>query len=89
MTHLGSVQSSSIPGGDATAQQTHFVQRGPVVHFGQGDLSHHCVLGERAAAHEVKEALAFAGETGRPVRHHAFALLEPGGETAGEQDCHA
>lgn len=78
--HLGGVQSCSITGGDATAQQTHFVQRGSVVHLRQGDLRHHGVLGERAAAHEVEQALAFAGEAGGPVRHQAFTLREPGGD---------
>lgn len=48
-----------------------------MVHFGQGDLSHNSVLRERAAAHEVEETLAFAGETGCPVWHQAFALSDP------------
>ena len=78
LTHLGSVQRCSIAGCDTTAQQTHLVQRGLVIHFGQGDLSHHCVLRECAAAHEVEEALALAGETGGPIWHQAFALSEPG-----------
>lgn len=49
-----------------------------MVHFGQGDLSHHGVLRECATAHEMEEALAFARETGRPIWHQAFALSEPG-----------
>lgn len=48
-----------------------------MVHFGQRDLGHHSELSECAAAHEVEEALAFAGEAGRPVWHQAFALSEP------------
>lgn len=77
LAHLGGVQSSSITSGDTTAQQTHFVQRGPVVHLCEGDLRHHGVLGERAAAHEVEQALAFAGKSGGPVWHQAFTLREP------------
>lgn len=69
VAHLGCVQSSSIPSGDATAQQTHLVQRGSVVHFGQGDLSHHSVLRESATAHKVEKTLAFAGETACPIWH--------------------
>lgn len=76
-TCLGGVESGSVAGGDATAQQADLVQRGPAVHLGQRDLSHHSELGERAAAHEVEEALAFAGETRRPIGHQAFALSEP------------
>lgn len=49
-----------------------------MVHFGQGDLSHHGVLRECATSHEVEEALAFAGETACSIRHQAFTLSEPG-----------
>lgn len=77
LANLGGVQSSSITSGDTTAQETYFVQRGPVVHLCQGDLRHHSVLGECAAAHEVEQALAFAGKSGGPIRHHAFTLREP------------
>lgn len=77
LTYFGSVNSSSISSGDATAQQANLIQRGPRVHFSQGDLSHHGVLWERTAAHEVEEALAFAGETACPIWHQAFALSEP------------
>lgn len=78
LTHLGGVQSRPVARGDAAAQQAHLVQRGLRVHFGQRDLSHHSELGEGAAAHEVEEALAFAGETGRPVWHQAFTLSDSG-----------
>lgn len=82
LTHLGSVQSSSVACGDAAAQQTHLVQRSPAVHLGQGDLGHHGVLREGAAAHEVEEALAFAGETCRPIWHQTLALGEPAEQDA-------
>lgn len=61
LAHLGGVQSSSITSGDTTAQQTHFVHWCPVVHLCKGDLRHHGVLGERAAAHVVEQVLAFVG----------------------------
>lgn len=77
-THLGGVQSRPVARCDAAAQQAHLVQRGLRVHFGQRDLSHHSEFGEGAAAHEVEEALAFAGETGRPVWHQAFTLSDSG-----------
>lgn len=48
-----------------------------MVHLCQGDLRHHSVLGERAAAHEVEQALAFAGKPGGPIWHQAFTLREP------------
>lgn len=48
-----------------------------MVHLCQGDLRHHSVLGERAAAHEVEQALAFAGKSGGPIWHQAFTLREP------------
>lgn len=73
-THLGSVQGCSVARGDAAAEQTHLVQGGFGVHFGERDLSHHGVLGEGAAAHEVEETLAFAGETARPIWHQASTL---------------
>lgn len=48
-----------------------------MVHLCQGDLRHHSVLGKRAAAHEVEQALAFAGKSGGPIWHQAFTLRQP------------
>lgn len=77
-THLGSVHSCSVARGDTAAEQTHLVKGGLGVHFGERDISHHSVLGEGAAAHEVEEALAFAGETACPIRHQASTLSDSG-----------
>lgn len=87
--HLGRVQSSSITSGDTTAQQTHFVQRRPVVHLCKGYLRHHGVLRECAAPHEVEEALAFAGKSGGPIWHQAFTLREPAEDELSLQDADA
>lgn len=77
-THLGNVQSCSVARGDAAAKQTHLVKGGLRVHFGERDVRYHSVLREGAAAHEVEEALAFAGETACPIRHQASTLSDPG-----------
>ena len=85
-TDLGSVESGSVTGRNGTAQQADLLQRGLLIHFGQRYVSHHGVLWEGAAAHEVEQALAFAWEAGGPVRHQAFALCQPRNINVGSAD---
>lgn len=52
-------------------------------------ITHHSVLGKRAAAHEVEQALAFAGKSGGPVCHQASTLSEPAEDEISLKDADA
>lgn len=75
--NLGGVQRSSVSCRDPTAEETHFIQWCAFIHFGQRDISHHCVLAERAGAHEVEDRLTFTGEPGRLIWHQTLSLGHP------------
>lgn len=75
--NLSGVESSSVTGGNAASEQTHFIQRRLVVDLGQRDVSHHGILREGAGAHEVKDLFSLTSEPGGLVRHQALALGHP------------
>ena len=52
----------------------------PIPYLANGDISHDSVLCEATAAHEVIDSLAFTGEPGGTVGHHAIALCGPSKE---------
>lgn len=91
ITHLSSIQSSTVSSGNTTSEKAHFVQRRLLVHFGQRDVGHHGVLGEGAGPHEVKHLLSLAGEARGLVRKQALALGYSAGWKHREKiiSCHA
>ena len=74
LLNLGSDNSSTVSGGDTTAEQAGAISgdlRGDGNHR---DIGHNGVLGEGGGTHEVKEILAAGTETGGAIRHDTLTL---------------
>ncbi|KAH3663725.1 hypothetical protein OGAPHI_005127 [Ogataea philodendri] len=72
--YLGGVDSSTVSGGDTTAQKTGSVHWSRWVNSNHRDVCHHSVLRERGAAHVVEQWLALASESRSTVWHHTLTL---------------
>ena len=70
----GSNDSSTVTGGDTTAEQASAVHGGLVGDLDDRDVGNDSVLRESRSAHEVEEVLALALETRGSVRHDTLAL---------------
>ena len=62
--HLGGIQHRADAGGDTAAQQADLVERRRLVHFGQGDLRHHGILGKGGTPHVVVDRLCRSWRSG-------------------------
>src|SRR5690606_13610417 len=71
------VEYRTHAGGDATAQQTDFLQRRVLGDLGDRDFRQHRVFGEGGGAHVVENGLAAFGETAGAIGHQALALGDP------------
>lgn len=70
----GSDDSSTISGGDTTAEQAGAIHGGLVGDLDDRDVGNDSVLRESRSAHEVEEVLALALEARGSVRHDTLAL---------------
>ncbi len=71
-THPSCVDSSSITGRDAAAEQTHTLEWGIITNLGHSDLVDDSVLREGTGAHELQNRLTTAGETCCRIRHNVM-----------------
>lgn len=76
-SYHGGVNGGTVAGGDAAAQQEHFVQWSVTSYFGQRGFGDHSVLGEGADAQKLEYLLPVKWDPARAIRQNTHLCVLP------------
>lgn len=75
VSHLGSIDCSTIPSGKTTANEAYFLQRSRCINLGNWDFSYHRVFREGARIGKVIYCFSLAGKSTGTISHQAGMRL--------------